>query len=246
MKIIEIIMPKNAQDKSLSAKHTQHIDVLQKRMDSYIDKICDPNTPNKGREFLKAKLRNDLTELATTFKKLAEESVPVSDQKYEVYDRKTGERVGGPYTTASRARNVRDKKDNDYGGYRYGVRPAKPLSEAVHKLPLANEDYDLLEEVMKTPIPAAVASIYIQDIIDDDELNDQLKELSNSKPAYDVRPIIAEWFKRVMPDQLYRFNDSGWTTQQKMGQLSPVHGFEPENYHGANNTITGNAYGRRK
>lgn len=246
MKIIEILLPKNVQDKSISAKHAQHIDILQKRMDAYADKICNPNTPIKGREFLKAKLRNDLNELKGTFKKIAEETTTVSDQKYEVYDRKSGERVGGPYSTASRARNVRDKKDNEYGGYRYGVRPVKTLTEAVHKLPLANEDYDLLEEVMKTPIPAAVASIYIQDIIDDDELNDQLNELSNSKPAYDVRPIIAEWFKRVMPDQLYRFNNSGWTTQQKMGQLSPVHGYEPDEYHGANNPITGNAYGQRK
>lgn len=43
--------------------------------------------------------------------------------QYEVYDRQTGVAVGKPYSDAKRARTRRDKLDNEYGAYRYGVRP---------------------------------------------------------------------------------------------------------------------------
>lgn len=42
--------------------------------------------------------------------------------KYAIIDRKTGEQVGKPYTSKSRARGRVDKLDNEYGGYRYSVK----------------------------------------------------------------------------------------------------------------------------
>lgn len=380
------------QDHGILPQHAQKIDTLQKRMDSYVDKICDPTTSVQGKEFLKSRLRNDYHELKTTMNRArrcaeqnlnelfyqstdwewnykgsneaeayftvgsvkyifttytgdengiwemdfrAEEvagerphdrfavngtgnsaqvfSVVASiikdflneydsrieaiqfsakepsrkklyarmltrllpgwtiktsydmfratrpatvaentevPEQYEVYDRKTGLKVPGkgPYSTRQRARNVVDKLDNIYGGYRYGHRlvAAQPtsISEAVRKLPVSNEDFDVVQELMERPIPAAIAPIYIHEIIDDDELNDTLTELENSNPGMDVRPVIAEWFKRVMPDQLYRFSGESPTTNQ-LGLMSVIHGYDPHMYAGTNNPITGNAYGRR-
>ena len=46
--------------------------------------------------------------------------------KYHVYDRQTGERANNTeYTSRTGARRARDKLDNDYGGYRYHVKPAE-------------------------------------------------------------------------------------------------------------------------
>jgi hypothetical protein len=42
-------------------------------------------------------------------------------QMYVVIDRKTGDKIGS-YQSVKRARNKRDKLDNEYGGYRYFVR----------------------------------------------------------------------------------------------------------------------------
>jgi hypothetical protein len=41
--------------------------------------------------------------------------------KYAVIDGRTGQQVGGDYTSRDRARNRADKLDNAYGGYRYSV-----------------------------------------------------------------------------------------------------------------------------
>jgi hypothetical protein len=43
---------------------------------------------------------------------------------YKVIDRKDGT-VMGTYSTLIRAHNKKDKLDNEYGGYRYGVEKAK-------------------------------------------------------------------------------------------------------------------------
>jgi hypothetical protein len=96
---------------------------------------------------------------------------------------------------------------------------------------------------MLKPIPAAVAPIFILEIIEDDELNDQLLELENSNPGMDVRPIIAEWFKRVMPDQMHRFTGIEPDMAQKNGVLSPIHGYDSRMYKGTNDPLSGNAYG---
>src|SRR5690606_12729653 len=107
-----------------------------------------------------------------------------------------------------------------------------------------NEDFDLVKKMMEKPIPAAVAPIYILEFIDDDEFNDQLLELENSNPGLDVRPLIVEWFRRVMPDQMIRFEDQEVNHNQRIGLFSPIHGYDPRMYKGTNEPITGNAYGR--
>lgn len=214
-------------------------------MDSYVDKIMDPKTSLQGKEFLKSRLRDDYYELKVLLPHIHQ--VAETLEQYEVYDRKTGEKVSGPYATAKRARGVRDKKDLEYGAVRYGVRPVgskTPVTEAVRKLPLSNEDFDLVKKMMEKPIPAAVAPIYILEFIDDDEFNDQLLELENSNPGLDVRPLIVEWFRRVMPDQMIRFEDQEVDYNQQIGLFSPIHGYDPRMYKGTNEPITGNAYGR--
>ena len=260
MRILEILLPKSLDDRSISPKHVQRIDALQARMDKYVDRIMDPKTSLQGKEFLKSRLRDDYHELKDTIAhvhKIAEDGIPpvepvVPSQEYEVVDSRTDKVLGKPYNSKSRARARADKLDNEYGAYRYKVRRVGSsfmiegqLSEAVHKLPLTNEDFDLVQELMSRPIPAAVAPIYIQEIIDDDEFNSMLNEFAEMNPNMDVRPHVVEWIKRVMPDQMYRFDDSAQTLKQRLAQTSVIHGYDPHMYHGANEPITGSAYGRR-
>lgn len=49
-------------------------------------------------------------------------------ETFEVVDRQTGT-VVGKYKNKTRAINVRDKKDNENGSYRYMVRSAKDQKE---------------------------------------------------------------------------------------------------------------------
>lgn len=42
-------------------------------------------------------------------------------EKYQVVDRQT-QKIIGTYTSRNRARAVADRKDNEYGAYRYTVR----------------------------------------------------------------------------------------------------------------------------
>jgi hypothetical protein len=123
--------------------------------------------------------------------------------------------------------------------------PKSTVNEAVTRIPITNDDFKLVMKVMERPIPAAIAPIYISQIIEDDELNDQLFSLEDSQPGLDVRPIIAEWFNRIMPDQMYRFTGDEQTPAQKNGVLSPIHGYDSHNYKGTNDPITGDAYGFR-
>ena len=49
-----------------------------------------------------------------------------STPKYHVYDRQTGERANKTeYKSRAGARRAVDKLDNEYGGYRYHVKPAE-------------------------------------------------------------------------------------------------------------------------
>lgn len=246
MRILELLLPKNISDKSLSPQTVNKIDALQKRMNGYIDKIGDPSTSNSGREFLKSKLRTDYNTLKDEIQRISEEAN--EQESYELYDRKTGAKVPnrGPYFDKSRARKAVDKLDLEYGAVKYGYRPIKKptVTESVNKIPLSNDDFELFKKIFEHPIPAAVAPIYILEVIDDDSLTDELNSLVDSEPNRDVRPIVAEWFKRVMPDQMYRFtNDLGNETQRK-GILSPLHGYDPKMFKGTNDAITGNAYGK--
>ncbi len=119
------------------------------------------------------------------------------------------------------------------------------LMEAVYKLPLIEEDFDKIKDLMEHPIPAALSLIYLQEVIVDDELNDMLKSLEESEPNRDIRPLIVEWMKRVMPDQMYRFGQDTPSKEQKEGRFSPIHGYDPHEYHGQSMESSGNAYGRK-
>lgn len=54
---------------------------------------------------------------------MADDGSPAS---WSVFHKGTG-KTYGPYSTASRARNKRDKLDNDWGSYISSVRPNSPL-----------------------------------------------------------------------------------------------------------------------
>ncbi len=321
MRIIEILLPKGASDRSLSPQAVRKIDALQKRMDSYVDKITNPNTSKAGKDFLKTKLRNDLEEL----KEILPEAIQVNElfrspTDWEWFN--TGPyravadfEVGDvPYIFSAELLNPKakawhisfkakgDEYSNEYGvlgtgnaslvfstvldimrdflkTYKGNVSTLKfsadepsriklysrmidrllpnsevekgkggsfvvPISEAVTKLPLTTEDFELVKKFMERPIPAAVAPIYIHQIIEDDEFNDQLASLEDSQPGLDVRPLIAEWFDRVMPDQMYRFTGDVPNHHQKNGTLSVIHGYDSHDYKGTNDPLTGDAYGR--
>ena len=189
MRIVEILLPKGTNDRSLSPAVVRKIDALQQRMNSYVDKIMDPRTSDKGREFLKAKLRDDYLDMKATLPTF------------------------------------------------------HTIAEAVHKLPLSDNDFDLVKKMMERPIPAAVAPIYISEVIVDDELSDQLHELEESNPGMDVRPLIVEWFNRVMPDEMHRFRHDNPDDAQRKGSLSVIHGYDTDEFKGTNDPITGNPYG---
>lgn len=251
MRIIEILLPKNISDKSLSPQVSKKIDALQTRMNTYVDKIADTKMSVTKRDFLKARLQDDYDELKGVFKKVQEDAIPLeppvnlASEQYEVYDRQTGYKVGGPYSSRKRASGVADKKDNEYGAYRYGVRLAKAkVTEAVHKLPLSTEDFDLVKQLMNSPIPAIVAPMYISEVIIDDALNDEFRSLEDSDPGRDVRPIIAEWFSRVMPDQMHMFVKDDADKSQAKGLLSPIHGYDEKSNKSSNPDVSGNAFGR--
>jgi len=197
MRIIEILLPRGASDRSLSSKQVQNIQMLQQRMNSYVDRIMDPKTSLQGKEFLKARLRDDYYDLKDAMSSVTDNS-------------------------------------ND------------TVMEAVHKVPLTNADFDLVKELMERPIPAAIAPIYLLEIFEDDEFSDMMLELEESDPGRDVRPLVVDWFNRVMPDQMHHFGQPTATYKQKMGMYSPVHGYDPDIHKGGNMTDTessGNAYG---
>lgn len=246
MRIVEILLPKGVKDKSISPQTVQKIDALQQRMTTYVDKIMDPNTSPAGKEFLKSKLRTDYQNMKKEIGSVISEDndIPDSSQiEFEVIDSQTGKRVGGPYKGRARANRAVDRLDNAYGAYRYKAKPIAPLNEAVHKLPLSNEDFDLVKKMMERPIPAVIAPIYVSEFIVDDEFSSVLAEMEETNPGMDVRPLIVEWFNRVMPDQMYRFRDDRRNDAQAKGVLSPIHGYDSHQYKGTNDPITGDAYG---
>lgn len=155
------------------------------------------------------------------------------------------DKIMSPGTSSAGKEFLKSQLRNDYHELNDLLPHIHAVAEAVHKLPLTDKDFDLVKQVMERPIPAAIAPIYISEIIDDDELNDQLRTLEETEPNRDVRPIIAEWFDRVMPDQMHRFVGSQRSENQEKGILSPIHGYDPKMYKGTNDPITGNAFGRR-
>lgn len=165
-------------------------------------------------------------------------------QSYAVFDRDNGGQMSKTFKTEKEAQAQADRWEEVSKDGRNIVRPViKKLAEAVHKLPLSHDDFEVVIEVMKKPIPAIIAPIYISEIIEDDELNDQIKSIEDTDPNRDIRPLIAEWFNRVMPDQMYRFTGDVQDYAQKNGVLSPIHGYDSHMYKGTNDPLTGDAYG---
>jgi hypothetical protein len=142
---------------------------------------------------------------------------------------------------------LKTKLQADYTALKDIIQKSSIVSEAVHKLPLTPEDFNLVKQLMKHPIPAIVAPMYVMEVIDDDELNDQFRSLEENEPNRDVRPLIVEWIKRVMPDQMYHFGQEVADENQRKGILSPLHGDDPHMYKGGSWTgsgASGDAYGK--
>jgi len=154
------------------------------------------------------------------------------------------DKIMSPGTSPAGKEFLKSRLRDDYYELKSLLPRTHKVAEAVHRLPLTEDDFDLVKKLMERPIPAAIAPIYIQNIIEDDEFNDQLLALEDSNPSLDVRPLIVEWFRRVMPDQMYRFTEELPSENQKKGLLSPIHGYDPKMYKGSNDPITGDAYGR--
>ena len=332
MRILELLLPPDIKDKSLPKHSARHIDALQTRMNSYVDKICDPSTSAKGREFLKAKLKDDYDEFRGALKEISENSeeineifskdknweweyedryeaaasFTVGEIPYKFYVYSEGNRIWGIEfrTDSNRApglvksrfgltgtgnsvevmsiivdimksfvdrynsdidklefsaeepsrkrlylhivkRLLPEWKVIDHGDEFEVVKPNRRITEAVLKVPLTNDDFKAVKELMSHPMPAIVAPIYLQDLIEDDEFTTLLKEIEEKTPNRDVRPFVAEWIKRVMPDQLSRFRDDAQTYKQKLGNMSPIHGYDPHEYRGSTEPVTGDAFGRR-
>lgn len=98
------------------------------------------------------------------------------------------------------------------------------LSESISAVPLVDDDFERLKHLMNKPIPAIMASICLQGLIQDDELDQMFESIAQQDPSKDVRPLVAEWVKRVMPDQLPRFGVNEITPQIQSGSRSPIHG----------------------
>lgn len=136
------------------------------------------------------------------------------------------DKIMSPGTSPAGKEFLKSRLRDDYHELQDLLPHIHAVAEAVTKLPLTEKDFDLVKLIMDKPIPAAIAPIYISEIIEDDELNDQIRSLEESEPNRDVRPIIAEWFERVMPDQMYRFINLD-KTHGKPGNMSPIHGYDP-------------------
>jgi hypothetical protein len=244
MRVLEILLPKGTTDRSLSPKHIQKIDFLQQRMNGYVDKIFDPNTTDAGREFLKSRLRDDYYELRELIPQI--HHIAEAEKKYEIFDKDTGKKVAGPYTDLNRVKWTLEELRAVYKKKHFGHRPVKEcIQEAIRKLPISDKDFELVKKLMERPIPAAIAPIYISEIIDDDMLNDEIRSFEDTDPGRDCRPFVVEWIKRVMPDQLHRFGQEVADWKERDGKFSPLHGYDPCQNKGTNDPITGNAYGMR-
>ena len=98
------------------------------------------------------------------------------------------------------------------------------IKESVNVVPLTDSDFDKIKSIMDSPIPASLATIYLQDVIQDDDLDSIFQSVADKDPIADVRSHVAQWVNRVMPDQMYRFGGDAITPDIKSGIRSPIHG----------------------
>lgn len=198
MRIIEIlIQSKPGNSGEVIGKSTYR--ELYKEIQPFVDKLAEPGLSIKGREFLKSVIK-DKCQNAIGIDLTVGSEEPTNSPKQPI--------------KPSTKTNV-DWKSLMNRSSQIGMK----VTEAVRKIPLISEDFDRLKSLMENPIPAVVAHIFIGDLIDDDELSDSIKSIEEVHPGRDVRPLIAEWVKRVMPDQLYRFRDDKFDTS---GNMSPI------------------------
>lgn len=153
------------------------------------------------------------------------------------------DKIMDPRTSNAGKEFLKSKLRDDYLDMKNTLPKIHVVAEAIHKIPLSNEDFEMVKKMMEKPIPAIIAPIYISEFIIDDEFSNLLTELEEIDPGMDVRTHIVEWFERVMPDQLYRFRNNKPNSAQQKGVLSPIHGYDSHQYKGMNDPITGNAYG---
>lgn len=103
------------------------------------------------------------------------------------------------------------------------------LTEAVHVIPLTEEQFDELKDRMSVPIPAEIAMIALSDILESDELSDDFMCTAQINPNQDVRPIVANWLKLNMPTEMHRFNGVEDQEYLQYGIYSTLHGYPPKN-----------------
>lgn len=118
----------------------------------------------------------------------------------------------------------------------------KKLKESVNVIPLTDNDFAKLKNLMEKPIPAVLAKMYLHNLLEDDALYDELSILEETDPGRDVRELISIWLERLMPDQIAKFKEEGESYYS--GVLSPIHGYDMRMYRSSEMPITGNAYGR--
>ena len=112
------------------------------------------------------------------FSKAADEQIKPY-VRYELYDRQTGEVVGGPYKNRKTARVWQDKRDNAHGSYRYGVREVNDdpnagtlYSQAATDASLA----DMAQLAAAGEIPRTELNIRIAEMLDDKTIPSGLRD----------------------------------------------------------------------
>lgn len=107
---------------------------------------------------------------------------------------------------------------------------ADTVAEDIWARPDDEEKVKALEELIKTPIHVGIDGIdaqsKIEPIVGDDDLNDQLYELSQSQgPDADARMLLKNWLKEYMPELLnqVKFGDHNGDTITNYAQpVSPA------------------------
>lgn len=112
------------------------------------------------------------------FSKAADEQIKPY-VRYELYDRQTGEVVGGPYKNRKTARTWQDKRDNAHGSYRYGVREINddPNSRTLYSQAATDASLaDLAQRAAAGEIPRTDLNIRIAEMLDDKTIPSGLRD----------------------------------------------------------------------
>lgn len=102
----------------------------------------------------------------------------------------------------------------------------KTLVESVHVTPVTDKQFDELKDRLSRPIPAEIANVVLDKILESDDLTDEFRAIAKNKPTYDVRTVVVNWIKTNMPSDMYRFADGSDDPQLKQGTYSTL-GYRP-------------------